>query len=354
MISICVLVCANGLGHARRIIPVVHALLERTGGVRVTICCAAWQQAALQRWKLLRALTHHPRATFRTFDAYPRWSLDADYYRTSLLLEWHRSLRELELESYDLVVSDNLVEALIYQPRAMLMGSFLWHDLYLSTWGHEPLVREYADRCHDLLGRLRPEMIANRYFAMHAVCDQTRTIGVGMLPSVLATRADSHDARCHVLAISGGSAETQRPVERFLRDAATLGVPSSIVLHLDRKIAATGEWPAEWPVFEQDPGAERVIDAIVARPGMGVITDAVVSRRPLFCVHEPNPEMEHNMRVLEHLGVGWHAGTPANCFRLITEHFSNPASDARYMRNAAALDANGLSQTVDAILARAA
>ena len=349
MKRVCVIVCNNGLGHIRRVLPVVQAMLDREDHLHVTVACAQSQLAALSRWEVALGLRSHSRAAFQIFDSYPRAWLACGDFRGEELLNWHASLEVLELDRYDLVISDNLVEALIYQPRTVLMGSFLWHDVYGAQFAGEPVVEEYRRRSKALLDEHKPPMIANRYFAMPAVLEQTRAVLVGMLPAAVKHSGDRSRER-GLLCIGSSIAPAEELMRRLTRAISPAAARSGIRLYVDQRLARDLAPTNGFALFDHDADDFDSIGAVIARPGLGIITDCVISGIPLFCVHESNVEMEHNARILESLGLGWTPDSPYGCVDRLASLLDDSTAREEYGRRSELLDKGGLEQTVDYLL----
>lgn len=344
------IVCGNGLGHLRRAATVVSSLIQRCDTCRVDVVCARRQVKQLTHWQVLKELTSGKRTTFKYLDLYPRWD---PAYRDRRLLTWHTSLSTLELKRYDLVISDNLVEVLYYQPETVLSGSFLWHDLYERAYPETLLFREYARRSKALLRDHRPPMIANRYFAMPAVREQTQTIEVGMLPLVSVGRSKRQNRVLDILFAGGSQREVAEAMGGYLDGLASAGAMGpSVRLWMDRRVAKIVKDLPSVHLFDYDRQDFSSVDAVVARPGMGVITDCIATGTPLFCVYEANPEMEHNAAVLARLGLGWPLRSIQEALDHIVGWYHTPGAYQTYRACVERIDKQGLQQTGDFLLAR--
>lgn len=332
------LVCRNGLGHIKRTLVVANAMAHEDD-VFWEVVCREDQVNRLEEWPVLSSIRKTGRIRFHFLDTYVRWSEDLEYYRGDRLLRWHRILKRMNLESYDLLISDNLVEALTYRPDAVLMGSFLWHDVFYSCLPENPLVKEYRQMCAHLMRTHRPPMIVNRYFAMPATREQAVPVEVGMLPFREPVEKKD-DAVTGVLFLCGSSKQVLDSFAAFLR---SLAQPNHYRVFLDRELAGLLDAPA----FAFDDESFSMVDAVVARPGMGIITDCIGTATPLFCFSEANPEMEHNAAVLESMGLGRRIGSLKECFDQIRCFYSDSQTMARYREIVGCVDNNGLSQTLE-------
>lgn len=352
MRHICALVCSNGLGHFRRIVQIISGLIKFYPEVYVDIICAKWQLENMSDWQAIRELKATRKIDFKFMDLYIRWSISPEYYNGQLLI-WHRILESLKLDSYDLVLSDNLVEALIYRPDAILSGSFLWHDIYEKTFPQLPLIQEYSQRSQGILKERYPLMIANQDFVMPAVRELTQTIEAGMFPAAVKFGLKEDDGILGILFV-GSSAVYSPELIQFLMAGISDKefFPVGICLSVNKTLAKQLPASKNFNVFDYEIDDFNRIDAIVARPGMGVITDSLVTGTPLFCFYDSNPEVEHNMQMLASLGLGWKLDSFSSCFEKITSFFSNSAVYKQYQNRVAKIDKDGLEKVVKILMSR--
>lgn len=351
MKRLCALVCNNGLGHFRRTLQVVAGLLAESNNVSLEIVCAPWQIDAMSGWQTLQAVRSDNRVTFQCLETYSWWSSRRDASRKEHLLTWHEQLGQLKLDSYDLVLSDNLVEALIYQPRTILMGSFLWHDVYAARFADDPVVQRYRNGCLELLQKFNPPIIVNRYFAMPEIGSLSHTVRVGMLPAVVKHGLRHSNGHLGVFFIGGSNQRVTELLRPFLLDilGAKL-LPEHIRLFVDRPLAQQLPALDDLKVFDYDADDFDQIDAVVARPGMGVITDCIGTGVPLYCLYEPNSELEHNAQVLERLHLGRSLNSLHECLDQISTFFADPQARQQYESCIAGIDKSGLEQTVGTLI----
>lgn len=303
------LICANGLGHFVRAIQVIDRVVSTAPAVEVTIGCAAWQKSSLSHWAPLGRLMANDRVRFVDLETQPRWT-GASATFDERLLRWHEVLAALDLDAFDLVISDNMPEVLGYCGAAVLMGSFLWHDVLSDAWPGDRLVAEYAARCRELLAQHRPVMVANEYFAMPAVRTETRMAGIGFLPPVVAPGQRRTDGLIGVLLAGGQESPVSRTLCRLaaVRDAKV--VPSNVRLFLDSRMPVDAAGVSRFDYHKDDFSQ---IDVVIARPGLGTITDCVGTRRLLLAILESNGEMRHNASLVESLGLGWSVESADAC-----------------------------------------
>jgi hypothetical protein len=284
--------CGNGLGHLARQLRVLAELRRRRPDVAVTMHCAGWQVPHVERSGVGVSVV--------AGDFPVLWYEDGSRYG-DWLLGWDAGW---DLDAFDLVWSDNLVEPLAHAgARVVLSGSFLWHDVLLAAHPGNRAVAAYAEQCRALLAEHRPMMFASELFAMPAVREQTVMVGVGLVPP-RRTKAATQRRRQAVVAVGNSPAAADAAARargiaarlfdrgwELAADEATL-----TVLDLPGRVVDTTAAVAE----------SRVV---VARAGLGTVSDAAAAGALLVAIPDPNPEISHNARRIVELGLGVAAET---------------------------------------------
>lgn len=62
-----------------------------------------------------------------------------------------------DIDKYDKVITDNLVEVLKYRPGAIFSGSFLWSDVWRDKYGNN----KFSDKQDEIFNDVRPKVICN-------------------------------------------------------------------------------------------------------------------------------------------------------------------------------------------------
>ena len=78
----------------------------------------------------------------------------------------------------DLVLSDNLVEILSLREDAILMSSFLWHDILSYAYPDQSEIQSIVENQLNLLDRYRPTMICVKDMVMPEVLRKTNAFTV--------------------------------------------------------------------------------------------------------------------------------------------------------------------------------
>jgi hypothetical protein len=341
-----VLVAANGLGHMRRVAGILGCLLERGGDVRLTIAAEPWQQDAAVRWDAGRRLEAHGVA-WRPGIVAPGvgWSVTPERYVDGSLMSWEDRLDDLpELMTADVVLSDNLTGVLTRRPDALLAGSFLWSDVLDAATGDEPAVRAFVEHERSLLAEHRPEMLCVADLAMPGVVARTRPHAVGwMCPrAAILPAAPGPPAGTRVAVLGGGTGAADDLLVELADALALDGVDVTVGDALSPRTGA--------PVFDGSAAAWSSLTVVVARPGVGTLTDCVRSGVPIVCVHEgDNIELAHNASRVAALGFGADLGAMPSPDAVIdaVRRVAAPDEWAAVRQRMAAAARDGLSQGAD-------
>jgi len=141
--------CSNGYGHFKRVLEVASYLHN---DFTIDIFCEKYQYDKFQpdipvNFIFYRESNIRWDKTIKSkkvdFQTYKNW---IDYYGKNL-------------HQYDYVVSDNIVGLLEHRPDTILMGSFLWKDVYNNKFGSNSI--SYYDE--ELILKHNPTIITNKY-----------------------------------------------------------------------------------------------------------------------------------------------------------------------------------------------
>lgn len=295
--------CANGLGHIKRIAKVTRHVLDRLQVHSVTLFCEEYPLSELSQWQ---DYVETNRVHINVINvALPlRWRLQREDY-DGWLLNWHRTMRDWDLRSFDHVLSDNLVEPLLYTDRVTLIGSFLWHEILAAAFHESGEIRRYRDLCEDLLLARRPNMIASRYFAMPDLYQQTKVQEVGVIHfgAVGKTERASRTPKKALIAL-GGSQVGQRSMDELfavipLLQKSQIEVRAAAPLY--EKLSERYSGIVRFNFLNEDFSS---VDFAVIRGGMGTISDCIAAKTPMFYLGDPNPEISFNQERLNQLGIG--------------------------------------------------
>ena len=164
--SIAFYCCTNGLGHYKRVYEVAKNLKKIYD---ITIYCNESQAIRI-------GFLNDVKYQFYEIDNI-RWDLvtaGKAKEAEELYFQWAKKYGESTLQ-YDLVVSDNLPILLSHRSDLILMGSFLWKDVFDSYSGPNKL----SDTDSSLLEEFIPPLLTNKYVETQSVKTYSNKIQYG-------------------------------------------------------------------------------------------------------------------------------------------------------------------------------
>lgn len=259
--------CTNGLGHYKRVYEVCKHLVSYYD---VTIYCSKVQAQKI-------GILENAKYVYYQVDNI-RWDLvtRGEYDKAiKLYFDWGKVYGESCLQ-YDTVVSDNLPILLTYRTDIILMGSFLWKDVFLSYIGLNKLTAVDTD----LLGKYTPKIITNKYLETLSIKTYNNKVQFGF----------GCEERMTVLS------ETKYTI---LQD------PS--LPYLDEYTVYLKRLESDFNlVFVEN--LSYIYDVrLIARPGVGTITHCVEHRIPLIALYSDNDSEEiiELAHIVEDLKIGF-------------------------------------------------
>ena len=319
-------VAANGAGHFRRSIGVLHRVVSIRSDAQLVVYCSDRQMQSLGDWWRLRELVDSGVQFVTEIDCGFQWPLVS---QDDDLLAWRDRLQSMPgIKSARLVVSDNLAGVLNIRPDAVLMGSFLWSDV-LASVKSKNAHRYVADEL-SLLRAYVPPMLCVDGIVTPGVLRETNAIRLPWMCEVAATEPRFLSGRPR-LGICGGTTEAAASEMFYLADLLSRDYDVFV------DSALRPETVAQLPGVAD--GLQReipitTVDIVLCRPGAGTVMDCVAANIPFLTFHESDsPEMAHSASRLSSLGIASTLGpTPspeqvlAEVSRLATPDTYNAAS----------------------------
>jgi hypothetical protein len=330
-------IAPNGLGHARRTLGILARFAERGGRPAVTVLGTRGQQEAAARWGSHAAL-ERAGCTWIHDVTEPgvSWTRDGSAYDDGRLLAWEDRLARVdEVAAADVVLSDNLAGVLGVRPDALLAGSFLWSDVLDAAHGARPAVAAFVERERSLLLAHRPPMVCVDDLVMPGVVERTTAWPVGWMCADPDPGPHRSPARPTVGVLGGATGAADALLGPVADALARAGTTVRSGLGTDPGIRPFDGTASSW--------ADLV--AVVGRPGVGTLTDAVQRQIPVVCLHEgDNVELAHNARRVAELGIGRDLGAsprPDAVVEAVADQLAEPARSEAAAR-LAARDRSGL------------
>jgi len=196
---------------------------------------------------------------------------------------------------YNLVISDNLVSPMQFNSNCILFGSFLWHDIVKKTKENRNVFNfeKYMFR------KYRPIIYGMKEFIMPEI---TKYGNFQEFPSLVKKFKPVYKktSATHKLLITSGKSGDL--LQKYKQIAIALNQSSKFEITYDpvMKSKLINE-----NLFDYSDKSFSDLSAIIARPGIGVITDSIKYNIPIIVdlLYE-NKELEYNAQKINELGIG--------------------------------------------------
>lgn len=141
--------CSNGYGHFKRSLEIASHLIK---DFDITIYCEQYQLDKFKPKLKVKFVTY----------VVPniRWdqTLATENINFRQYTDWIETYSK-DSNKYDVVVSDNIVGLLQYNPNVILVGSFFWKDVFFDKFG----VNRLSSLDEELIKLHKPYVCTNRY-----------------------------------------------------------------------------------------------------------------------------------------------------------------------------------------------
>jgi hypothetical protein len=263
--------CSNGYGHLKRIIEVSKHLIE---DYHVTVFCEKYQYD-----KFKHEISDLP-IIFKFYNiGNIRWDTvlennDIDFKQYT---EWIEE-NKIHLFNYDIVVSDNVVGLLKHRKDIILMGSFLWHDVYQNKFG----INELSTFDSDLISENKPRIITNKYVETGTLREYSNKIQFGWGCEYKPTNIISNIKRIVVV-----------PPSLTYLDNYTNFFNTISDKYKDKYLISNDIRDSENSIF-------------VIRPGIGMLTHCMENGVFPICVYDKSDSSEiiETAKLIEKMGLG--------------------------------------------------
>jgi hypothetical protein len=291
-------ICPHGFGHIRRVCEILSEFKYRKANAELSLFVkpdhyekfesffSSWTSISISDviWQL-EPMTHAPDFQSESY-TYP------DYQR------WISELKQtFQNNPYDLVVSDNLYGVLEAYPNALIQGSFSWGEIGSMNPVYN-LVAAYEKECQlkfkpsqICLNRMSTPLVRNfsRPHFTHWWCvknQERNTVYTGKIQKILIT--------------AGGTKSALNQMNDLVEKLSDW---PQFELLADKRVHQLQ--PINTIEFNFSEDEFNTLDLIIARPGIGILTESVKYSIPLFCYGEPgNLEMNFNSTTWSELNFG--------------------------------------------------
>ena len=337
-------ICSNGLGHFRRSIGLLARLVERVPAAEIEVVCEGWQLDRKRGFAPLRRL-EEAGVRWHTGIMSPgvEWHGRGDRFDDGRLHAWYDRLIAIDrLTSADLVLSDNLVGVLESRRDTVLVGSFLWSEVFRGLRTRDEEMTKFCAWEERLLAAVKPPMICVGDLAMPGLLASTSPVPTGWMSEP--AEAESHpQAHAGAVLVQGGAGAAGR-LELELACRALLQVDLWPVV-VERALAPESSGRRIDAVRGQSVAAGPLV--VVCRPGTGTLCECVEAGVPVLALHESDsPEMEHNARRVVELGLGESLPSDFTAEEVVAavKRLASPESREAVRRRCAEFDRHGLDE----------
>ena len=158
--------CTNGFGHFKRVLEVVNLLKHKFD---ISIFCSVEQFNKFDSLNDVEYIVSHRENI--------KWEKVISGNSKTVIKNYFYSLENFSrtVNNFDIVVSDNLVGLLEYRNDVIIMGSFLWKDVFESYLGTNDLTNSDSA----LLAKYNPIIITNKYVETQTVKNYKNKVQFG-------------------------------------------------------------------------------------------------------------------------------------------------------------------------------
>ena len=297
--KIAVIVCPNGLGHLKRVCDVTKELMKMNRKLKFDIWCQGWQ---LEKLGIKNKFKNRIRWHKNLMEPGVKWETQKDLYQDGRLIKWENRLKNCKsIKKADVVISDNLVGMLSIRPDTILMGSFLWSDVFSGFKKLNKNISAFIKRERQLLETHKPFMVCVNDSAMEGVNKRTRAIRCSWMCERIVKKKKQNKIKKIILLL-----ETKYFNETLIKSIASqILTREDWALYTSHEIRKMldKEFANRIQPFKHNPKSFQSSDIVICRPGIGIVTQCVGSKTPMVVVYENNNvEMKHNARRLSQLG----------------------------------------------------
>jgi len=295
-------VCSNGYGHISRVISVIKEIRKVNKFLIIYIFCSEGTKSFainnLLDYNMAKQLN------FKTdYSHYePVWT--SKNVSLEMYIDFRSILaQDIILRKSKLIISDNLVIPVGLFDHVILMGSFLWMDIFCKNGVEASRVAEYEK---ELLNRYPIEMLCVKDIVMNSVRKFTKPI---LLPWFVEknentySRTSTLKKKTAILLTGGGTGMFQDKmyqIFQFLQKHV-----NEQALFLDGNLFNKKEFKGKLNNFSFSSEDFSILNAVICRPGIGIISACIQNNVPLLAIDDlTNDEISHNSNIVEYIGLG--------------------------------------------------
>lgn len=281
---------------------VTSCLIKRDESLEINIHITDEYLKLMADWPAFIDLNTTDRVKFdNLMNDFPLYDADYKYSDTT---EWLTNLRCKKRKILDdnngIFVLDNNALILEIFPDSVLMGSFLWGEIFEDSQSEELSKASISEL--NLLKRNMPPMLCVGKMAMNWVQSYTNAIKLPWFCTFSHNRIKNISVRNNLLVTGGGTGKLNSILFEYAVSLSNHGFKVFIdtKMNLCDKKEGIG-----LPLFDFSDESFLSLRAIVCRPGIGILTDSVKYAVPTVSLRdESNKEMYHNAEIISNSNLG--------------------------------------------------
>lgn len=301
MSTITFVISSNGYGHCKRSLKLLGEINSQSDEVEFSIICKKERLGFIKELAapLYDSITFHT----EVMENEPTWltpsSLDFKSYSN-----WVEKLKSHPaLLASDLIISDNYVAPLLSGGNVLMMGSFLWADVIKDyhedakkiarfekkTLSSKPVKMIVLESMYMPSLKEKVEVIEAGWFCTHHPSDRKKTTG-------------------NILITSGGTEQLDRVFINLIDGLVQRELSNKF--YLDEKLyrkytSITQSKVSNVEKFDFSIESFSGIDAIICRPGIGILTECIQYNIPPIVLYDKlNSEIVNNAKRVNVLKLG--------------------------------------------------
>lgn len=296
--KIAFVICPHGFGHIRRVCEILSEFKYRKAKAELSLFVkpdhfekfeslfSSWTSISISDviWQL-KPMIHAPDFQSESY-TYP------DYQR------WISELKQaFQNNPYDLVVSDNLFGVLEAHPNALIQGSFSWGEIVSMN----PVYNQVAAFEKECQLKFKPSQICLNRMSTPLVRNFSRPLLTNWWCVKNQERNKVYTGKIQKILITAGG--TKSALNQMNDLVEKLSDMPDFELLADKRIHQLQ--PLNTVEFNFSEEEFNTLDLIIARPGIGILTESVKYSIPLICYGEPeNLEINLNSTTWSELNFG--------------------------------------------------
>ncbi len=325
--NIALIACSNGLGHVKRLLTIAYKL-----SLYGCHCDLYALNSSCEKFLKNLKIDNLNIKNFDTKTSIMNWKKNYNF-------DWLKKIKNIE--SYDYVISDNLIEILELRPDSWITGSFFWHNSIKN------LPIDLIEKCNNILNKHSPNLICSSLFAP-SYFNQYKNLNLVGLYTFNEKKKFRVNRKKDLLISCGYGGLLKSLFLNFVKSYDFSNHFENIWIEpslYDNKMSKYIK-----PATYNEDMYKKVSVAII-RPGIGTVTDCLQHGVKIFSIVEfENKEIEFNAKVLEEKNLGYKFESFDEAFQKVCLYINDKKEQNIFRENLLSLDLSGASQTARIIL----